>query len=64
MTNTLAMIDVSKLQAGDHLVINNQPLLVRYMEKDSHGFDIYLSNNSGIESTTYVGDGEKVIITK
>jgi hypothetical protein len=34
------------------------------MEKDSHGFDIYLTNNNGTEATTYVSDGEKVIITK
>jgi hypothetical protein len=64
MPTTLGMIEVNKLQAGDYLILNHVPHLVRYMEKDSHGFDIYLTNNNGIEATTYVSDGEKVIITK
>jgi hypothetical protein len=64
MPTTLGMIEVNKLQAGDYLVMNHVPHLVRYMEKDSRGFDIYLTNNFGMEVLTYVLDGEKVIITK
>lgn len=64
MSATLCKIRASRLEAGDRIVMNHTSYKVRYIEKDPHGYDVYLDTMDGKNVYTFIADEEMVIIEK
>lgn len=43
MTKTLALIDVRNLNIGDRVVINGKLLIVRHIEPEYNGYEVYFN---------------------
>lgn len=64
MSATLCKIRVDRLQAGDRIILNHKTYKLRYMEKDPHGYDVYLDSLDGNSVYTFIADEELVIIER
>lgn len=58
----LKFVDVSKVQAGDALVINNARLTCEYVEQDGIAFDLQLHDSEGNKVRKTICAGERVSI--
>ena len=57
----MTLINPSFVQPGDQIVINNNPVVVSYIEKDIHGFNTYVEDH-GTRKYVFIPEEDKVTI--